>query len=304
MLVVTHKACLDHDPGDRHPEHPARLSAVLQRLEALDGLEWAQAPRAADAAITRVHTPSLSVDLQDLLPQQGRAFVDADTALSPGSLEAAYRAAGAVCLAVDSVLNEQTRRAFCAVRPPGHHAEPDRAMGFCLFNNIAIGARHALDKHGLERVAIVDFDVHHGNGTQAAFESDGRVLFISTHQWPLYPGTGAAHETGVGNIVNLPLSAQTEGSAYRQLFEAEVEPRLRDFAPELILISAGFDGHRQDPLASLSLDTRDYQWITERLVQIAESCCAGRVVSSLEGGYDLGALAASVTAHVEALRAG
>lgn len=303
MLVVTHSACVDHDPGDRHPEHPSRLSTVIKTLENLSDLSWAEAPRVSETAINRVHAPALHTSLKSLLPADGRAFVDADTALSPASLEAAYRAAGAVCLAVDNVIAGRTKRAFCAVRPPGHHAEPDRAMGFCLFNNIAIGACHALDEQGLERVAIVDFDVHHGNGTQAAFESDARVLFISTHQWPLYPGTGAAEETGVGNIVNLPLAAYTQGLAYRQLFESDIEPRLRSFAPDLILISAGFDGHRQDPLASLALDTQDYRWITERLVDIAETCCAGRIVSSLEGGYDLGALAASVAAHVEALKA-
>lgn len=302
MLVVTHDACLAHDPGDRHPEHPSRLKSVLDSLHQLENLSWTQAPRVTEQSISRVHSSALVASLQALQPAEGRAFVDADTALSPASLEAAYRAAGAVCHAVDQVMSGVSRRAFCAVRPPGHHAEPDRAMGFCFLNNIAIGARHALDNHGLSRVAIVDFDVHHGNGTQAAFESEKQVLFISTHESPLYPGTGAADETGVGNIVNLPLPAHTEGPEYQVVFDNEIAPKLRAFEPELILISAGFDGHRLDPLASLCLDTDDYSWITDRLVSIAESCCAGRIVSSLEGGYHLGALATSVTAHVKALQ--
>ena len=230
-----------------------------------------------------------------------RILLDPDTVLSPASAEAALRAAGAAVAAVDAVLTGKTRRAFCAVRPPGHHATGDVAMGFCLFNNIAVAALHALDKHGLERVAIVDFDVHHGNGTQAIFERDPRVLFASSHQWPLYPETGARNETGVGNIVNMPLPVEAEGVLFRRAWADVLLPAVDDFRPQLLLVSAGFDAHWRDPLAQLRLQAGDYTWISEELVALANRHCGGRMVSSLEGGYDLAALAESSVAHVGAL---
>ncbi len=221
--------------------------------------------------------------------------------MSPASADAALRAAGAVCAAVDAAIAGTHRRAFCAVRPPGHHATRDTSMGFCLFNSVAVGAAHAIATHGLERVAIVDFDVHHGNGTQDIFWSDARVLYASSHQWPLYPGTGARNETGAGNIVNAPLRPGSGSAEFRRAHEDIVLPALEHFAPELVLISAGFDAHRLDPLANLNLVADDYAWITERLVDIAERHARGRVVSSLEGGYSLTALRESTAAHVSAL---
>ena len=218
LLVVTHEACLEHDPGERHPEHPSRLRAVLDALGQIEGLIWSQAPPVSREAIALVHDPDLVEGLLATQPQEGRAFLDGDTVMSPGSVDAAYRAAGAVCHAVDQVMTGSARRAFCAVRPPGHHAEPNRAMGFCLLNNIAIGASHAVANYELDRVAVVDFDVHHGNGTQAVFEQVPKVLFVSTHQWPLYPGTGGAEETGLGNILNVPLPAGTDSAAYRSAY--------------------------------------------------------------------------------------
>ena len=217
------------------------------------------------------------------VPKSGHVGIDADTIMSPGSGEAALRAAGAVVAAVDSVIAREADNAFCAVRPPGHHAEPERAMGFCLFNNIAVGALHARAAHGLERIAVVDFDVHHGNGTQAAFETDDRLFYASTHQYPLYPGTGAASETGVGNVVNVPLRPMSGSSQFRTGMSQRILPALDDFRPELVLISAGFDGHRRDPLAQLMLDEDDYVWITERLIEIAYRHAGGRLVSALEG---------------------
>ena len=262
MRVYTHPACLAHDTGPDHAERPARLTAVVDALRrALPALDWHEAPRATRGQLLRAHAPEL----------------------------------------LDAVLARRTRRAFCAVRPPGHHATGDVAMGFCLFNNIAVAALHALDKHGLERVAIVDFDVHHGNGTQAIFERDPRVLFASSHQWPLYPETGARNETGVGNIVNMPLPVEAEGVLFRRAWADVLLPAVDDFRPQLLLVSAGFDAHWRDPLAQLRLQAGDYTWISEELVALANRHCGGRMVSSLEGGYDLAALAESSVAHVGAL---
>ncbi|MGH6989511.1 MAG: histone deacetylase family protein, partial [Stellaceae bacterium] len=230
------------------------------------------------------------------------AAIDADTIVSPNSGEAALRAAGAVVAAVDGVMAGEFDNAFCAVRPPGHHAEPNRAMGFCLFNNIAIGAARARYHHGCDRVAVVDFDVHHGNGTAAAFARDGHFFYASTHQSPLYPGTGLASEQGVGNIVNVPLPPQSDGQAFRAAFEERILPALDTFRPEFLLISAGFDGHRDDPLAALMLDEADFAWATGELLDAARRHAGGRVVSSLEGGYNLAALATSAAAHVARLR--
>lgn len=305
-LLFTHAACLAHDPGEGHPESPARLEAVLAALSApaFAALERREAPAATLAQIARVHPGNFAERLLAVVPKHGYAAVDADTVLSPGSGAAALRAAGAAVAAVDAVVGGEATTAFCAVRPPGHHAEPHHAMGFCLFNNVAIAAQHARQAHGLARVAVVDFDVHHGNGTQAAFEHDASLFYASTHQMPLYPGTGAASERGVGNIVNVPLRPMSGSDAFRHAFAAGILPPLDAFRPELLIISAGFDAHRDDPLAQLMLVEADYAWCTERLMEIARAHARGRVVSSLEGGYDLDALAASTAAHVAALMAG
>jgi acetoin utilization deacetylase AcuC-like enzyme len=302
-LLYSHPSCLDHDPGTYHPESPARLRAVLEALAEpkFAGLERREAPPVPFEDLLRAHPRRHVERILAAVPRQGHVGIDADTVLSPGSGEAALRAAGAVAAAVDAVVASEADNAFCAVRPPGHHAEPTRSMGFCLFNNVAVGALRAREAHGLERVAVVDFDVHHGNGTQAAFEADDRLFYASTHQYPLYPGTGAASETGVGNIVNVPLRPRSGSSQFRLAVSERILPALDAFRPDLLLISAGFDAHRDDPLAELLLDESDYQWITERLVEIAYRHAGGRIVSTLEGGYDLRALGASAAAHVRVL---
>jgi acetoin utilization deacetylase AcuC-like enzyme len=304
-LLYTHEACVAHDPGPHHPESPARLRAVLEALSAPEfaGLDRREAPEAAIDDIARVHPRRLVESLLSQMPKEGYAALDADTILCPESGKAALRAAGAVAAAVDAVIAGEAERAFCAVRPPGHHAEPNRPMGFCVFNNVAVGALRAREVHGVARVAVVDFDVHHGNGTQARFADDPTLFYASTHQSPLYPGTGAASETGVGNIVNLPLRPMSGSNEFRQGMTRVILPALAEFAPELLMISAGFDAHRADPLAQLMLDESDYAWVTERLVEIARDHARGRVVSTLEGGYDLVSLGASAAAHVRALMA-
>lgn len=304
-LLFTHPACIEHDPGDFHPESPARLRAILAALETEEfaALERRKAPRAELEDIARVHPRDFVEALLAAVPTEGHVGIDPDTILCPASGEAALRAAGAVIAAVDAVVAGEGANAFCAVRPPGHHAEPDRAMGFCLFNSVAVGALRARAVHGLERVAVVDFDVHHGNGTQAMFERDPALFYASTHQYPLYPGTGAVGERGVGNIVNVPLRPGAGSADFRRGVEATILPALDEFRPALILISAGFDAHRRDPLAQLMLVEDDYRWITERLLDCAARHAKGRVVSTLEGGYDLQALAASAAAHVLALMA-
>jgi acetoin utilization deacetylase AcuC-like enzyme len=304
-LLYTHSACLEHDPGIHHPESPARLRAVLAALSGpqFAGLEPREAPQAAIDDVLRVHPRRHVERVLNAVPKAGHVALDADTVLSPASGRAALHAAGAVIAAVDAVVANEAVNAFCAVRPPGHHAEPDRAMGFCLFNNAAIGALRARDVHGLERVAVVDFDVHHGNGTQAAFEADENLFYASTHQSPLYPGTGAASETGVGNIVNAPLRPMSGSGPFRRAFTERVLPALDDFSPQLLIISAGFDAHRSDPLAQLMLDESDYVWVTEKLVELARRHARGRLVSTLEGGYDLAALGASAAAHLQVMMA-
>ena len=304
-LLVSHPACLGHDAGAHHPERPQRLQAVLKALEGeeFSGLMRREAPEASIEQLGRVHPSTFVRAVLEAMPKSGHAAFDADTICSPGSREAALRASGAVVAAVDAVASGEVRNAFCAVRPPGHHAEPMQPMGFCIFNNVAVGALHAREAHGLERVAVVDFDVHHGNGTQAMFERDPGLFFASTHQYPLYPGTGARGERGVGNIVNAPLPPNAGSTEFRAAMEREVLPALIAFKPDFLLISAGFDAHRADPLASLNLEDADYRWASERLVEIAGDCCAGRVVSTLEGGYDLGALASASREHVRALMA-
>ncbi len=304
-VLYTHPACLQHDPGQSHPERPARLKAVLSafEVEAFAELRREEAPQAEIAQITRVHAADYVQEVLDAVPQSGLVRLDPDTALSPGSGEAALRAAGAVCAAVDSVAKGDAGNAFCAVRPPGHHAERNRAMGFCLFNNVAIGAEQARAVHGLKRVAVVDFDVHHGNGTQHQFEDDPDLFYASTHQWPFYPGSGAKTERGVGNIVNVPLAAMSGSDEFRTAMTEIILPALAAFDPDLAMISAGFDAHESDPLASLRLQATDFAWATTEIAGVAASCCSGRVVSTLEGGYDLTALAACADAHVRALMA-
>lgn len=303
-LLFTHAACARHDTGPGHPERPARLAAVLQALRQADlpALAWREAPLATPQTLALAHPPAFVARMLDAVPERGLAAVDGDTLLSPGSAEAALRAAGAVVAAVDAVMAGEAPAAFCAVRPPGHHAEPDQAMGFCVFNNVGVGALHARAAHGLRRVAVVDFDVHHGNGSQALFWDDAESFFASSHQSPLYPGSGARAERGAhGQIVNAPLPPGADGEAFRAAWSGSLLPALERFRPELILVSAGFDAHRADPLANLALGESDFRWITLELRRLAARQCGGRLVSTLEGGYDLTALGASALAHVEAL---
>lgn len=292
---------IEHRPGVGHPERPERLKAVLDALDAagLSGDSRA-ATEASVADLERLHPPAYVARLLGASPASGLNQLDADTILSPGSVRAARLAAGAVVDAVRAVARGELNRAFAAVRPPGHHAEPDTPMGFCLFSNVAVAARVA-QAEGLARVAVIDFDVHHGNGTQAAFENDASLFLGSIHQMPLYPGTGAASETGVGNIVNVPVPPHAAREAWRASFSGGLMPALQAFAPDLILISSGFDAHRRDPLAHQSLEAEDFAWATRGVIEVARDCCAGKVVSSLEGGYDLEGLGRSAVAHVQAL---
>ena len=306
-LFVTHPACLEHLMPLGHPERPDRLRAITHALEAekFQMLARVQAPRAALETIALCHPMDYVTQLRDATPTEGLVQLDADTSMSPGTFEAALRAAGGAVHAVDEVLTKKAVNAFVATRPPGHHAETARPMGFCLFDNAAIAARHAQKHHGMARAAIVDFDVHHGNGSQEIFWADKTVMYCSTHQMPLYPGTGAVGETGeYDTVVNAPLRPGDGGEAFRAAFEDRILPRLLDFRPELIIISAGFDAHMRDPLANLNLVEADFAWATQKIMDIADQCADGRVVSLLEGGYDLEALAYSTAAHVTALMRG
>jgi acetoin utilization deacetylase AcuC-like enzyme len=306
-LLLTHPAFLGHDTGYGHPERADRMRAVDKALahETFAGLVRAEAPLRDDAEqwIALAHPERYIAALKSMRPGPGEEAVrvDPDTVLSPGSWEAAVRAVGAGLMAVDLVVERRMHNAFCQVRPPGHHAEAARAMGFCFFNSIAVAGLYARKKHGLERIAVVDFDVHHGNGTQDIFWSDKDLFFGSTHQMPLYPGTGALSETGVGNIWNAPLRPGDAGDAFRQAFETRVLPALRNFSPDIVLISAGFDAHKDDPLANLGLVEADFLWATEKLAEVARKQAGGRLVSMLEGGYNLTALARSVAVHVKGL---
>lgn len=302
LPVFSHGACLAHDTGPMHAESASRLEAVTRGLrDSYADLEWIDAPRASRGQLLRVHTESLLHAVLETKPHD-RIWLDPDTVLSPSSAEAGLRAAGAVVAAVNMVLNGEAKRAFCAVRPPGHHATTCAPMGFCLFNSIAVGAAHALDKFGLSRIVIADFDVHHGNGTQAIFDHEPRVVFTSSHQMPLYPDSGHVGDRGVNNIFNAPLPPGAGSEQFREAWSSRLLPQLDAFRPQLVMISAGFDAHRLDPLAQLQLDAADFAWITRELVAIADRHADGRVVSSLEGGYDLQALRESAIAHVGALR--
>ena len=299
--LVTHEECLQHLTPPGHPEQVARLEYILEALKDINLLR-VSAPMAADDDILRIHPREYINYLQEAVPENGFKSLDGDTHISSGSLTAAYRAAGGVLRAIDLVLSGEAKNAFVAVRPPGHHAETQTSMGFCLFGNIALGVKHALDFHGLKKVAVIDFDVHHGNGTQEILWEESRCLTFTSQQIPLWPGTGTEEEQGhYNNIVNIPLPPGSTGELMRQKYEALVFPALRKFKPDLILISAGFDAHEADPLAELNWSTADFSWLTERLCKIAEECCEGRLVSTLEGGYDLKALADSVKAHVTKL---
>lgn len=300
-LLISNPAGLNHKMPAGHPEQIARLEVINAVLgaDAFDALERREPPMGSEEDLLLVHPQSHIDMVRAAIPAQGLASIDADTSASPGSWEAAMRGVGGCLMAVDAVLSGEVKNAFLATRPPGHHAEKTRAMGFCLFSTVAIAARLALERHGLERVAVVDFDVHHGNGTQDALWDEARALFISSHQMPLYPGSGALHERGAhDNILNVPLEPMSGGNALRSAWQHQILPRLERFRPELILVSAGFDAHMADPLASLNWGTEDFAWITREICSAAETLCGGRVVSSLEGGYDLKALAESVAVHV------
>ncbi|MDX2157203.1 MAG: histone deacetylase family protein [Hyphomicrobiaceae bacterium] len=306
-LLITHPCFLAHDTGYGHPERPDRMRAIDKVLghEMFQGLDRREAPLRDDAEtwIALAHPQDYIDWIREARPTSGGDPVrlDADTVLSPGSWEAAIRAVGAGLLAVDEVMAGKARNAFCQVRPPGHHAETARAMGFCFFNSIAVAAHYARARHGAERVAVVDFDVHHGNGTQDIFWSDKDLFFASTHQMPLYPGTGGLSETGVGNICNAPLRPGDGGEPFREAFESRILPAVRNFGPDIVLVSAGFDAHRDDPLANLELVEADYAWVTSKIAALADRHAGGRLVSMLEGGYNLTALARSAAVHVKEL---
>ena len=294
VALFTHPAALAYDTGPEHPENAERMRAVLRALEAQEfsSLLRETAPQATTAQLKAAHDPDY-VDAILALPRDSETVIDGDTVFGPGTLEAALRAAGGACAAVDAVFEGWAEAAFVAMRPPGHHAEPDRAMGFCFFNNAAIAALHARARWGMKRVAVADFDVHHGNGTQQIFSQDPGLFYGSTHQSPCFPGTGSASEQGVAsNIVNVPLPPGATGEGFRAAWEAQILPRLAAFAPELLIISAGFDAHAADPMAQLRLREADFAWVTRALLEVADACCPGRVVSLLEGGYDLNALSA------------
>jgi acetoin utilization deacetylase AcuC-like enzyme len=303
-LYIAHPACLEHRTPLGHPERPDRIRAIERALEKerFTSLVREQAPMADIQSVALAHPEAYIVRLRDISPREGLVRIDEDTVMSPGTYEAALRGAGGSVLAVDEVMSGRAVNAFVAMRPPGHHAEHTRAMGFCFFNNAAPSTRHAQKRHGAERVAIFDWDVHHGNGTQDIFWSDASVLYCSTHEAPLYPGTGSLAETGEHNtIVNAPLSAGDGSEAFRDALDSVILPRIDAFAPDLIIISAGFDAHWRDPLASLNLTESDFAWATQRLMDLAERRCNRRIVSVLEGGYDLEGLAKSTAFHLDAL---
>ena len=303
-ILYSHPSCIEHDAGEYHPERPDRLRAVLDGLSAeeFQYLPHVQAEEVGLDAVRLVHHSQYVEQVLDSVPESGHVQLDGDTALNPASGEAALRATGAALQAVDAVMEKQADNAFCAVRPPGHHAESGAAMGFCLFNSAAIAGFHLRTKHKLDRVAVIDFDVHHGNGTQHSFERVPGMFYGSSHQWPAYPGTGTEEETGeYNNICNVGLAPGDGSEAFRAAYTDTILPALRAFNPEFLIISAGFDAHARDPLAQLRVQTRDYEWLTCELLDVADDCCDGRAVSLLEGGYDLQALRDSTTVHVRAM---
>lgn len=298
-MIYTHRSGLHHDTGPGHPECPARLQTLLD-LFAENNWPTITAREAEYEWLARAHPEHYIDALQDLMPERGLAYIDGDTIVSPGTLDAALHAAGCVCHAVEDIIENKITRAFCAIRPPGHHAEPTRANGFCFFNNIFVGALHA-QSLGLAKIAIVDFDVHHGNGSDAMARLHNNIFYISSHQWPLFPGTGAPDDQVPGRVLNLPLPAGTGSLEFRAVYQAEVFPALDNFKPDLLMISAGFDAHKDDPLAQMELTEDDFTWITDELCKIADRHCGGRVVSVLEGGYNLDALKRSVKSHIKVL---
>ncbi len=300
-----HPIFADHDTGPGHPENPGRIEAVAVALAdpVFGELHRQEASMVDRVDLERVHPGGFLDRVDEVAPTSGHVRLDQDTVMSPASREAAYRATGAICQAVDAVIMGEVANAFCAVRPPGHHAEPSRPMGFCIFSSVAVAAERARAVHGLDRVAVVDFDVHHGNGTQAAFWRDRNLFYASSHQSPFYPGTGAASETGEGNIFNAPLPAFTDGSIVRAVYAEHLLPALSNFDPDLIIVSAGFDAHMDDPLAQLRLSDDDYVWLTRELLQVATDRCDGRLVSALEGGYNHDALARCTALHVREMMA-
>jgi len=303
-LLLSHPACLDHATPSGHPERADRLRAVKEALseDRFKVLVRGEAPEGSLDLVTLCHNEDYVTELRHIAPSEGLVYLDGDTSMSPGTWEAVMRGVGGAVAATDAVMKGEHNNAFVAIRPPGHHAESARPMGFCFFDNVAIAARHAQRKYGIARAAIVDFDVHHGNGTQEIFWSDKSVMYCSTHQMPLFPGTGATGERGEhDNIVNAPLASEDGGAQFRAAFERLILPQLETFAPELLIISAGFDAHYRDPLASLNLRAEDFGWVTRKLMDLADRTAGGRIVSVLEGGYDLQGLKESVAAHVTAL---
>ena len=300
---ISSKSSLNHDTGDGHPENKYRIQSILERLKKrnFSNLEWSEPGKFDETYLNKTHNSLYIDEVKKAFPNKGQFFLDGDTVISPGSKEASYDAVSSIISAIDSVKNKKFKNAFCAVRPPGHHAECDKAMGFCIFNNVAVGANYLIEKYKLQRVAIIDFDVHHGNGTQNIFYSNKKVLYISTHQYPHFPGTGASHEKGShNNIFNLPLPAGTNSNEYFEAYE-HVLKKLNEFKPEFIFFSAGFDAHKDDPLSNINLKSRDYYEITKRTLIASKDYCKGNIVSILEGGYDLNALAESTEEHLKAL---
>ena len=303
-LIISHKDCLSHIEPTGHPEQVMRLLEVIKRLkfEEFKNLIWKEAPIATNEQILLGHSKKYVEFIENIQKSNHITHLDADTYFGKGSLNAAKRGVGANISAVNAVMSGEFNNAFSAIRPPGHHAETEKAMGFCIFGNVAIAAKYAIENHKLKRVAVVDFDVHHGNGTQEILWDDPNVLFVSTHQMPLWPGSGTHEEHGKHqNILNIPIQANTDGPAFRQKFDEIILPRLDSYKPEILIISAGFDAHYKDPLANIELMTEDYEWITHRLCDIADEHADGRLISSLEGGYNLAALAESVAVHVKVL---
>jgi acetoin utilization deacetylase AcuC-like enzyme len=298
LNIYTHPSGLLHDTGPSHPERQARLTSALAALSDFPTIE---AREAELEEIYLAHSADYVMNVQASMPEDGYSALDGDTVISPHSWEAAIHAAGAVCQAVDDVLSERCTRAFCAVRPPGHHAMPDHAMGFCVFNNIFIGARHAQEKHGIDKIAIVDFDVHHGNGTDAMVRKSENIFFASSHQYPFYPGTGAPEMDIAGKTLNVPLSDGSGSEEFRNAYTEIIFPALEKFKPSLLMISAGFDAHKDDPLANISLTEDDFEWVTKGLCNIADKFCGGKIIATLEGGYNLEALHSSIEAHIQSM---